>query len=374
VIVVTDSQAELGKEKIEGGVMQSCRFAKLVLFVSFIFALGTFGAFAIGNEAANYELLESIQGLNINGVQEALSKGADPNFRNPKPAHYKTLKILMIYFVVQKNERGRQKILNITKLLIDHGAKVEASENDILFSPIAQGYVPLVKLLLDNGASPFRNIEGRLPMEWAIYYRQDKVVDLLKKYGAQEVNARGKAQINLLKAVEDNDLKGIADALQSGARLNERDSSGLTPLIQALRIPVYRIDQLLVIKFLLNHGADPNMKGESDFKGLYGIPIHLAVVMNTLSIKKPQNNSDKMAFEVLQELIKHGAKVSALDSRGRTPLHLAAKEDNVVAARLLLESGCRVMPQDALGKAPLDYAESAEMISLLKQHGAKEMK
>ena len=32
-----------------------------------------------------------------------------------------------------------------------------------------------------------------------------------------------------------------------------------------------------------------------------------------------------------------------------------------------------VMAKDALGKTPLDYAESKEMISLLKKHGSKEL-
>ena len=30
------------------------------------------------------------------------------------------------------------------------------------------------------------------------------------------------------------------------------------------------------------------------------------------------------------------------------------------------------MPKDKIGKTPLDYAESAEMIKLLKSHGATE--
>ena len=39
---------------------------------------------------------------------------------------------------------------------------------------------------------------------------------------------------------------------------------------------------------------------------------------------------------------------------------------------MLIEAGCKIMPTDRRGKTPLDYAESAEMIKLLKDHGAKE--
>jgi ankyrin repeat protein len=106
---------------------------------------------------------------------------------------------------------------------------------------------------------------------------------------------------------------------------------------------------------------------------LEGIPIHMVVMMNTLTMNRPHKGSNKVAVEVMRRLIKSGAKVSSMDSRGRTPLHLAAKVNNIVAAKILLESGCRVVPKDNLGKTPLDYAESSEMISLLKKHGAKEL-
>jgi len=356
--------------------MPRCKFIRVAAFLSCIFALGTFNAIAIGTEAANYKLLENIERLNVDGVREALSRGADPNARDPKPAHFKAIQLLMIRLVRDKNEDKKERVFHIAKLLLDHGAKIGGSENDILFSPIAEGHLQLVKLLLDNGASPFINIEGESPMEWAVYYQQDNIANLLEKYGVHKVSTRDEAQIKLMKAIADSTinygLNKISDALLSGARINESDSSGRTPLIQALRFPVYRIEQVLVIRYLLNQGADPNMSGESGFRDLDGIPIHIAVVMNTLSMNKPDNNSDKIAIEVLRELIKHGARVSAMDRRGRTPLHLASKKDNVMAAQLLLESGCRVMAKDSLGKTPLDYAESKEMISLLKRHGAKE--
>jgi ankyrin repeat protein len=79
-----------------------------------------------------------------------------------------------------------------------------------------------------------------------------------------------------------------------------------------------------------------------------------------------------MAEETLAHLLKAGAKVSGMDSQGRTPLHIAAKFDNVRAAEILIKEGAKVMPRDRTGKTPLDYAESAPMIMLLKQNGATE--
>jgi uncharacterized protein len=71
-------------------------------------------------------------------------------------------------------------------------------------------------------------------------------------------------------------------------------------------------------------------------------------------------------------LIKAGAKVSGMDSRGRTPLHIAAEFDDVRAAEVLIQEGARVMARNVTGRTPLDYAESAPMIKLLKARGATE--
>ena len=75
---------------------------------------------------------------------------------------------------------------------------------------------------------------------------------------------------------------------------------------------------------------------------------------------------------ILQALLKAGAFVSGRGSNGRTPLHLAAKYNSLKCAKILMDNGSKVNPKDDKGVTPLDLVESKEMISLLKDYGAKE--
>ncbi|MET8995275.1 ankyrin repeat domain-containing protein [Amycolatopsis sp. NPDC004169] len=63
------------------------------------------------------------------------------------------------------------------------------------------------------------------------------------------------------------------------------------------------------------------------------------------------------------------------DQRVFTPLHLAAQQENVEVAGVLLEAGARVDPVNEHGNSPLfaavfAYRGRGELIELLQQHGA----
>ncbi|MFP6868369.1 MAG: ankyrin repeat domain-containing protein [Nitrospinota bacterium] len=200
--------------------------------------------------------------------------------------------------------------------------------------------------------------------------------------GGIPVGRRASAQNELIEATSNaahfnGGLKPLEVVLKVGARINRKDSSGSTALITALEMGIYTVKNADVVKWLLEHGADPNVSGESHFKDLEGIPLHFFVVMNKYQMNPTNNKRHRPVIKRLSEgimkwLLKAGAKVSGVDSQDRTPLHWAAKRDNFRAAQILIAEGAKVMPRDKFGKTPLDYAETARMIKLLKASGARE--
>jgi ankyrin repeat protein len=226
--------------------------------------------------------------------------------------------------------------------------------------------VKLVGLLLDHGASVTEDLEGYTPTELAKKYDQEAVYQLLISRGGIPVDSSSAAQLALVDAAGTGNVERMEKALKDGARINENEvGSRQTALVAALRWPTVDPRWFVAARWLLDHGADPNLKGED------GLPLHVFIFANAKTMNGSGLGRD-LADITLGRLIKAGAKISAMDDNGQTPLHVAAKKDNVRAAEILIKEGAKIMPKDRAGKTPLDYAESSAMIKLLKQNGATE--
>lgn len=149
-------------------------------------------------------------------------------------------------------------------------------------------------------------------------------------------------------AVENGRLDTIDFLLKSGAKPNQPDSTGDTPLMWVIgrignHVPLGMRVQIL--KMLLKAGADPNLKASSEY--------NYAPLLEAASLGESQ---------MVSILLAAGADVNATNKIGQTALHLA---NNAEAARLLIAAGANrdarytyVMPADRERSASVTNVET----------------
>ena len=149
-----------------------------------------------------------------------------------------------------------------------------------------------------------------------------------------------------LEAVKDRKGDEVTDMLNKPGStiVNTRDiTSGDT----GLHIVVARSDAVW-IRFLLQRGADPNIRNK---KGL--TPLQLATSLGFT--------------EGVEALIKAGAGVNVSDQTGETPLIAAIHARNVALVRLLLEKGADPDHNDNSGRSARNYVALMSGNTLMQQ-------
>lgn len=149
-----------------------------------------------------------------------------------------------------------------------------------------------------------------------------------------------------LEAVKDRNGDIATDMLNKPGTqvINTRDiTSGDT----GLHLVVQRRD-VLWIRFLLQRGADPNIRNK---KGI--TPLQLATAMGFT--------------DGVEALIKGGANVNVGDQTGETPLIAAVHQRNPELVRVLLAQGADPDHNDNSGRSARRYMELMNGNSLMKQ-------
>ncbi len=185
-------------------------------------------------------------------------------------------------------------------------------------------------------------------------------LDVLRKIGALGTIASALALVlaapasaqfqsegyKFLEAVKDRDGDVATDMLNKpGSQVvNTRDiTSGDT----GLHLVVQRRD-VLWIRFLLQRGADPNIRNK---KGL--TPLQVATTLGFT--------------DGVEALIKGGANVNVGDQTGETPLIAAVHQRNPELVRVLLAQGADPDHNDNSGRSARQYMELMSGNTILKQ-------
>jgi uncharacterized protein len=194
--------------------------------------------------------------------------------------------------------------------------------------------VDAVKSLLIRGANPNtkENQQGQTPLMWAVAEKRARVAQVLIEHGA-DPNAHSKGGFTpLMFAARVGDVESARVLLAAKVNVNEAmpaSAGGMTPLLMASASG----NEALSI-FLLDNGADPNLwDGRAS-------ALHYAVMKGRF---RPHMQA------LLKALLAHGADPNLRLVRsaargiggapGATPFVLAAAVPDVNMMRILLEAG-----------------------------------
>lgn len=146
-----------------------------------------------------------------------------------------------------------------------------------------------------------------------------------------------------IDAAEDGDIAGME---RWYVRVDSRDEDGETALIEAAEA-----GQLEAVRWLLDHGARPNLQ---DLEG------------ETALLEAAEEGR----VQVMRLLLDRGARIDHHDLRGRTPLMAAVQGGHLEAVALLLDRGAAVGAIDHRGRTAVDMAaDKPEILALLKRRG-----
>lgn len=337
------------------------------------------------------QLLKAVEALDVHGVKAALQAGANPDCSSQKDQKTcSAIRLLILSTETRRDVRPDRsadaKCKEILNLLLSRGASLQYHDQDVLYHAVRKGLFEVTELLLEVGANPKLEVYYRKPIELAVERARDDIAQLLIKHGAKKVNARDSRQSRFIYLAGLNPRKDVPEythpilemyrLLENGAEVNTANRGGQRALHNAFGfLPHY--DNYSTIMFLLHSGANPNLLARERATEKFNTVFHRFVFYSGISIDTAKALKVRQPIMIislyLDVLIKNGANTSLADSDGKTPLHIAVEYDNLVFARMLIEKNAvDVSVKDKDGKTPLDYAESGEMIKLLKSHGAKQ--
>ena len=262
---------------------------------------------------------------------------------------------------------GLKECRELCSILIAHKAKIDAVDKDgnqPLHLACERGRIQTSLLLLSKGANANSlNADGQTPLHAAagglkdfcelcsILLKHKAKIDAVDKDGNQPLHLACKqsnfltgnlllthgADVNFLNKQQRSPLDLANESILKSSRISDGD--------HALHIAV-RNGDIQAVKLLVGCGADVNELNE---KGQ--TPLHTAA------------GGLRHCREFCSILIEHKAKIDAVDKDGNQPLHLACKQRNFLTGNLLLTHKADVNFLNKQQRSPLDLANESVLKS-----------
>lgn len=214
-------------------------------------------------------------------------------------------------------------------LLIKHAAKVNAKSNNgytALMAACDNENVESVASLIANGADVSAlTTDGKSPLDIAATRLQPKIVTLLVEHGANVNSADKYGNTPLISTVSASPYIDMGSPEDAAATIQQRSLE----FARALKIT----------KLLLENKADVNRKDRNG--------------KSALSNAVTESNA-----LLVRALLDHGANPNIVDESqgGATPLILAIKNRHGVIAQMLIQKGGNPSTKDNSNKSALDYS------------------
>lgn len=181
---------------------------------------------------------------------------------------------------------------------------------------------------------------------------------------------------------EHDGLEAVRAALAAGGDVNERDTSGWTPLMHASL--ECRSD---IVNLLVEQSADVSLRASSARNtsfvdhGQSALTIAASCfIARRRAVLAPERGMPQTYIQtelaapqkIVGKLIRAGADVNAADADGQTPLMMAAMQGWDGVVRELLAAKAIVNAHDREGRLAIDYANPQDqvIISLLQRAGS----
>ena len=194
----------------------------------------------------------------------------------------------------------------LIKILLHKGAKIDAKDNKLqtpFHYACIHGQIVSAYVLMHEGSHiTVCNLEEYNALQLAILNKQEKIVDFLLNLNYPVNNIAINNNNTLHCAVRTGNLNIVKSVVNNGSDLNALSFYG-TALHES-------IENKDILKFLLDSGANPNIKGKHGYT-----PMH------TL-IRWVNDNNEESLF-MLNSLINYGGDINIQSDNGCTPLHFA---------------------------------------------------
>lgn len=181
------------------------------------------------------------------------------------------------------------------------------------------------------------------------------------------------------QAIERGNERAVKVFLKAGVKANEKDASGIAPLIKAASL-----NRTSVAAVLIEYKADINVRDAQGFTPLHWAAFRGFPEMTRLLVEKGADVNAKSNLgltplmqaslqghdRIVSYLISKGARVNETDNEGLTALHNAVSDGHVAVVKALMAGGADPNIKSAKGQTPLGIAQKRNKPEILAALGA----